>query len=44
MKVKMKNIYPAKIDLGLDMDTNVVNKKCLGMMMLICLKQHLSNI
>ena len=32
------------IDQGLDIDTDTVNKKCLTIMMLICIKQHLSNI
>ena len=37
-----------QIDLGLDKDTNIANiskyNKCLSMMMLLCIKQHLSNI
>ena len=39
-------IHSKYIDLGLDVDTNIVNcfKKSLSMMMLICIKQHLSNI
>ena len=33
------------MELGLDMGINIVNtKKCLNMMMLIFIKQHLSNI
>ena len=44
MKMKMKNIHTAKIDLGLYMDINIVNKMFLGMMMLMCIKKHLSKI
>ena len=29
---------------SLDMGTNIVNKKVLSMMMLLCIKKHLSNI
>ena len=32
------------IDLGLDMETNVLNIKCASAIMVICIKQHLSNI
>ena len=32
------------IDLGLDIYTNIINIKCLSMIILICLKQYLSNI
>ena len=32
------------IDLGLDMDTNIANIKSLMKMMVICIKQHPSNI
>ena len=33
-----------KTGLGIDMCTNTVNVKCLRMMMLVCIKQHLSTI
>ena len=45
MKIKMENRYhidTSKTDLGLDIKTNTVNN--LSMMMLICIKQHQSNI
>ena len=32
------------MDLGLDIDKNIVNKNCLNMMRLTRIKQHLSNI
>ena len=41
MKIKTGS-HKYDIDLGLDIGTNVVNKKC--MMMLICIKQDLSYI
>ena len=33
-----------KIDLDLDMDRNIVNIECLSIMMVMCIKQNLSNI
>ena len=44
MKMKMKMKNTTQIHLGLEMDINSKYKKCLSMMMLICIKQHLSNI
>ena len=40
----MHQIDTTKIDLDLDKDTNILNIKCLGMMTIICNKQHVSNI
>ena len=41
----MDYIDTAKIELGQDMDTNILNLKCHSMkMMVMCNKQHLSNI
>ena len=46
MKLKMKNNHKdtTLIDLGLDMNTYILNIKCLSIMMVICIKQYLSNI
>ena len=52
MKIKMKNISHIhhkgnweKIDLGLDMDTNILNiRNVWGWLWLYCIKQHVSNI
>ena len=46
MKMKMKEdrIDTTKINLVLDIDINLVNIKSLSMMILICIKEHLSNI
>ena len=33
-----------KIGLDLDNDTNMLNMKCLGMIVLTCINQHLTNI
>ena len=44
-KRKLDDIDMTKINLGLDMDTDILSiKKRLSMIMLICIKQHLSNI
>ena len=44
-KRKLDDIDMAKINLGLDMDTDILSiKKRLSMIMLICIKQQLSNI
>ena len=39
IEMKMRNSY-----IDLEMDTNVVNIKCLSIVMVTCIKQHLSNI
>ena len=47
MRMKMKNnhIDTTKIDLGPDMDNNIVNIKNVSLSgLLICIKQHLNNI
>ena len=45
IKIKTRKHRYDKIDLGLDMDTNTrYISKCLSMMILTCIKQHLSNI
>ena len=43
MRVKMKNRSHRYdiIELHQDMITNILNIKCLSMMMVICIKQHL---
>ena len=33
----MDDMDTTQIDIGLDMDTNILNIKCLSMMMIICL-------
>ena len=44
-KRKLDDTDMAKINLGLDMDTDILSmKKRLSMIMFICIKQHLSNI
>ena len=42
-----ENIYTTLVGLGLDMDTKILTIKCVSVYqytMLICIKQHLSNI
>ena len=41
---KSSKSHTYDIDLGLDMYTNTVNIKSISMMVLKCIKQHLSNI
>ena len=44
-KRKLDDIDMTKINLGLDMDTDILSiKKRLSMIMLMCIKQQLSNI
>ena len=40
----MDHIDTAYMELGQDMDKNILDKMCLSMMMVMCNKQHLSNI
>ena len=40
----MDHINKAITDLGIEIDTDIQNITCLGMMMFICNKQHLINI
>ena len=44
LKIKIDHKDMTKIDLSLDMDPNKLNIKCLSTMMVICIKQHISNI
>ena len=46
MKIKLKNRspYSLQIDLGIDMDANIVNKKSVSYDNFICIKQHLSDL
>ena len=46
MKIKSRSqrYEKKKIDLDLDMDRNIVNIECLSIMMVMCIKQNLSNI
>ena len=43
-KKQITKIWKKKIDLDLDMDRNIVNIECLSIMMVMCIKQNLSNI
>ena len=42
LKMKNRSINMTQKDLGLDI--NIINIKCLSTMMVMCTKQHLSNI
>ena len=44
MKRKIYHINTTYVDLGLDKDTTIVIIKCLSVVMLKSIKQHLSNI
>ena len=44
LKIKIDYKDMNKIDLSLDIDPNKLNIKCPIIMMVICLKQHISNI
>ena len=44
LKIKIDYKDMRKIDLSRDIDPNKLNIKCPIIMMLICIKQHISNI
>ena len=44
LKIKIDYKDMRKIDLSLDIDPNKLNIKCSSTMMVICIKQHLSNV
>ena len=44
LESKMDHVDTTKIELNQDMDTNILNLRCHSMVMVMCNKQHLSNI
>ena len=40
LKIKIDRTDTAQIYLGIDMDTNIMNKMCFSIMMVLCIKQH----